>query len=298
MKTNDNMKNPGVTVLDGAMGTALRARGVKVPDYKSSIWSALALLEAPDDIRQLHQDYIAAGADVITANNYAVTPILLAREGLEDRVDELTQTACKLASEARQNSGKDIKIAGSLPPLDTTYRADLVGSFEDNLKVYRRLAKIMAPHVDILLCETMTTAEEARAAATAGVETGKDVWVSWTLASRGNVLRGGESIEEAVRALEGLPVKAMLFNCSATNPVTDALPQLIAKTSLPVGAYCNPVLLEPEGIEPERVPKKRLDANAYAGVVSGWVNLGASIVGGCCDTDPNYISEICKTLKQ
>ncbi len=288
------MTKKDITILDGAMGTELRARGVKVPDYKASIWSALALIEAPDAIRQLHGDYIAAGADVITANNYAVTPKLLARQGLESRVEELTLSACKLATEARQISGKNIKIAGSLPPLDTSYRADLVGPYEDNLNVYRKLAEIMAPHVDILLCETMTTSEEARAAATAGAETGKDVWVSWTLASKGGVLRGGESIDAAVGALEGLPIKAVLFNCSATDPVTKVLPRLIVKTTCPGGAYCNPVMLEPDGDEPEHVPEKRLSAKAYARVVSGWLDLGATIVGGCCDTSPDYISEICK----
>lgn len=290
------MTKTGITILDGAMGTELRARGVKVPDYKSSIWSALALIEAPDAIRQLHGDYIAAGADVITANNYAVTPKLLAREGLESRVEELTLIACKLATEARQLCGKNIKIAGSLPPLNTSYRADLVGTYQDNLDVYRRLADILAPHVDILLCETMTTPQEARAAATAGAETGKQVWVSWNLAPWGGVLCGGDSIDAAVAALEGLPIKAVLFNCSATDPVTEALPHLIAKTALPVGAYCNPFMVD--GDAPGHTAQKRLSAKAYARVVSGWLDLGATIVGGCCDTNPDTISEICKTIKR
>ena len=167
-----------IIILDGAMGTELRARGVRVPDYKSSIWSALALIEAPDEVHRLHGDYIAAGADVITVNNYSLTRKLLAREGLEESLGQLTQTACSLAVEARDAAKRPAKIAGSLPPLDTTYRADLVGSFDDNLAAYREIADLLAPHVDMFICETMTTAEEARAAAKAAAETGKMVWVS------------------------------------------------------------------------------------------------------------------------
>ena len=84
-----------VILLDGAMGVALRVRGVEVPDYKSSVWSALALIDAPDDVRALHADYIRAGADVITTNNYAVATaglsfaamiaVILKRESLRER---------------------------------------------------------------------------------------------------------------------------------------------------------------------------------------------------------------------
>ena len=79
------------------MGTELRARGAAVPDYRSSIWSAMALLRDPDLVRQIHLDYIRAGADVIIANNYAVVPKLLARESMMDRLEALTRTACRLA---------------------------------------------------------------------------------------------------------------------------------------------------------------------------------------------------------
>ena len=121
-----------ITILDGAMGTELRKRGVKVGGYKSSIWSAFALIEDPDAIRKLHEDYISAGAEVITVNNYAVTRRLLSREKMENRLEELTLLACDLANQARDNSKKNVSIAGSLPPLDTSYRADLVGKYEED----------------------------------------------------------------------------------------------------------------------------------------------------------------------
>ena len=90
----------GVILLDGGMGSELRARGVEVPDHVTSIWSAKALIDAPEVVLQIHRDYTEAGADVITVDNYAVTPPLLAREGMEHRVEELTELAVDLAEEA------------------------------------------------------------------------------------------------------------------------------------------------------------------------------------------------------
>ncbi len=108
--------NDRIVLLDGAMGTELRARGVEVPDHITSIWSAKALIDAPASVLQIHRDYIEAGADVITLNNYAVTPQLLAREGLENRFSELSMRAADLAHQARDEEGSSVRIAGSLPP--------------------------------------------------------------------------------------------------------------------------------------------------------------------------------------
>jgi len=280
-------------ILDGAMGTQLRARGVRVPNYKSSIWSAMALIEAKDAVRTLHMDYIEAGADVITANNYAVTRKLLARENLESRFPELTITAAKLAQQARDACKKpDVRIAGSVAPLNTSYRDDLVDSFDDNLEAYRETVSLLAPHVDILLCETMSTIQEASAAATAASETGKTVWVSWTLAPEGGMLRSGESLQSALAAVANLPVEAVLFNCSSGNAVDKSLPEMMSLTDLPVGVYANPVHHEPPGGEPEIIPTLPLNPDEYAHMALAWIDGGARLIGGCCDTSPAHIAHL------
>ncbi|MBD3648915.1 MAG: homocysteine S-methyltransferase family protein, partial [Pseudomonadales bacterium] len=113
-----------VILLDGSMGRELRARGVEIPH---TIWSANALMEAPEEVMKIHRDYIDAGADVITTNTYSVIRRDLALEGIEHRFEELNITACELAAEARRRAGRDVSIAGSLPPLRSSYRPDLVG---------------------------------------------------------------------------------------------------------------------------------------------------------------------------
>ncbi len=283
-------------LLDGAMGAELRSRGVHVRDYKSSLWSALACIEAPDAVIQLHRDYVDAGADVITVNNYAVTPALLAREGLEDELEALTLSAARCAVAARDSAPGPVRVAGSLGPLNTTFDASVVGDFDDNLAQYRRMVAALAPHVDLYLCETLSTAEEARAAALAAQETGKPFIVSWTVDREGERLRGGDSLSEAVHSLDALSPEALLVNCTSCNAVTAAIPRLRALTDLPIGAYANPTFDEPAGGEPEYEVAAPISPEDYAMVAKGWVADGSTVIGGCCGTNPEFIAALRRTI--
>jgi S-methylmethionine-dependent homocysteine/selenocysteine methylase len=293
-----------IILLDGGMGNELRARGVRVPSHVTSIWSAQALLDAPDAVLEVHRDYIEAGADVITVNNYAVTPPLLAREGIQDRVEELTVRAVDLARRARDESGHPVRIAGSLPPLDTSYRADLVGDDPSILADYRRIAAALGARVDVLLCETLSSAREAVAAVRAARETDREVWVSWTLqGGRPDRLPSGESVSEAYRAAADLGADAYLVNCCAANFVTRAVGILAGLTDRPVGGYANaaealPSEAEADPVEPEAWPRKALDVEGYAARVAGWIDAGASIVGGCCGTGPAHIARLRRLIDE
>lgn len=161
-----------IVLLDGGMGRELRFRGVAVPE---TIWSAAALMSDPEVVRQVHLDFIAAGADVITTNTYGVIREDLAKEGIEDRFAELNNLACRLAVEARDISNRRVAIAGSLPPLRGSYRPDRVGPEAVIESLYREQAELLAPAVDLLLCETMSSAVEGRAAARAACQTGVGV---------------------------------------------------------------------------------------------------------------------------
>jgi S-methylmethionine-dependent homocysteine/selenocysteine methylase len=196
---------PVVTLLDGGMGFELQLRGTKVPSHTESIWSALALIEDPDAVVDVHVAYIEAGADVLTINNYAVTPPILAREGMEHRVEELTELAVDLAEKACARAGRRPRLAGSFPPLETSYRADLVKGREDVLEGYRRIASVLTRHVDLILCETLASSREAVWACEAASETGCEYWMSWTLqGTRLNTLPSGESLADAYSALGGV----------------------------------------------------------------------------------------------
>ncbi|MCA9860236.1 MAG: homocysteine S-methyltransferase family protein, partial [Thermomicrobiales bacterium] len=194
----------GPVLLDGGMGRELGFRGVEVSRY---IWSAQALLDAPDVVREIHADYIGAGADVITTNTYCTLRSHLDKAGVGDRYEELNRLAGRLAVEARDSANRPALIAGSLAPMFESYRPDMVLPVAESEPVYREQAEILADYVDFFLCETMSKSDEAVAAARAGASTGKPVWVSYNLhPSRHGYLRSGETIADAVAALDGVPV--------------------------------------------------------------------------------------------
>ena len=291
---------PEVTLLDGGTGTELRERGVEVPCHRTSIWSARALVAAPEEVVAVHREYIEAGARVVTACNYAVTPTLLAREGMEERVEELSLLAVKLARRAADESGEEVRVAASLPPLDTSYRADLVAAEPELRAQYERLAAVLAPRVDVLLCETLSLSREAVVAAECALETDREVWLSWTLqGNRPGLLPSGESLEEAFSAAQHLQVHAHMVNCCGANLITEAMPRLAALSDRPIGGYANAADALPgefDPLDPEEVPSTDLDPRAYAEAALRWVDAGATLIGGCCHTRPAHLDEVRRRL--
>lgn len=293
-------------VLDGGMGRELYRRGV---DIRGALWSAAGLLRAPDTVREVHAEFIAAGADVITTNSYGIIRTELAKEGLEGRFAELNELACRLAAEARAAAGRELLIAGALPPLRGSYRPDLVGDFQDIEPLHREQAELLAPHVDVLICETMSSAMEGLAAATAACATGLPVWVAWTLhEDRSGRLRSGENVGKAAAQIEDLPVSALLVNCSAPESVSAAMSELKVLGSLPIGAYANAFRHVPEdhsldggdGGEGAGAGllelRDDLDPESYLDFAREWQAGGARIIGGCCGIGPAHIERLRQAL--
>ena len=293
------MTGPDLTLLDGGMGRELQRRGLAAV---SGAWSAAALIAQPSVVREIHKDFMAAGAVVITTSNYAVVPFMLARGGLEDRMEELLLASVRLAHEAREEAGRPgVRIAGSLPPLAQSYRPELVGVPMEIEPLYRRIASVLAPGIDRFLCETLSSSAEARCAAKAAAGFGKPIWVSWTLDDEvTGCLRSGESPGEAVAALDGLPVEAFLFNCCLPEAISAALPALRAATSRPVGAYANALtgfksdyeIGGQSGDGRETPAREDLGPEAYARFAQVWRAMGADIIGGCCGIGPDHIAEL------
>ena len=279
----------GIVLLDGGMGQELIRRGV------NSLWSADALVTAPAVVQAVHEDYLRAGADIITTNTYAAIRERLEPEGYGERFVELNQLAGLLAQKAREAIGRDALIAGSLPPLRGSYRPDLIADFHEIEPHYREQAEVLAPYVDLFLCETMSSAEESKAAA---VSTGKPVLISWTLRDDGSaVVRSGESLAEVASNVSHLPIAGYLVNCCAPESVTAAIPQLVALSTVPVGGYANGFDLIPEDWRyetPDSLPGRRRDLgpDEYAVHVSKWLSEGARVVGGCCEIGPEHIARL------
>ena len=291
-----------IVLLDGGMGQELLKRS----DNKTPMgWSAEYLETEPHLVQEAHADYIRAGARVITINAYSASYTRMRMIDREDRVPELQRKACEIAAAARDetgNEGADVLIAGCLPPLNGSYRPDRVRDYETNLEEYRRIAEHQAPHVDFFICETMSTSDEAMAAATAGTETGRSVWVGWTLEENdtGNI-RSGEKLADGVSKLSELPIEAIIANCAPPESITAAMPALVAM-GMPTGGYANGFTGVPETMMPGKTlftlkARRDLGPEAYADYVMQWVAGGATIVGGCCEVGPAHIAHLRSELE-
>jgi S-methylmethionine-dependent homocysteine/selenocysteine methylase len=309
-QAGQNASHP-IELLDGGTGEECARLGV--PDDRR-IWSARALVEERyhEIVRQVHRNFITAGSQYITTNNYSVIPGV----GLSDRLEELTKVAAELAVQARLEGERlgygGIRICGSLPPLVESYRPDLVLPHDQAVNQYLRIIRSLNDNVDIFLAETMSSIAEATAAVQAVPEITcqKPIWVSWTLRSDGR-LRSGEPVTEAISSLLGKGIAAVLFNCSepeaisrALNDVNEATRVLagIRSAKVRLGAYANrltPVSEDFAMAETTAPQAMRSDLSVarYTEYARQWIALGAELIGGCCGIGPEYIADLKRCLQ-
>lgn len=280
------------------MGAELIKRGLTP---RTGLWSARALLDEPEGVVQVHADYIEVGASVITTNSYSTIPSYLAKAGMAESYQELTVVAAKLARRAADSATIPVRVAGCLPPLDESYRHDLVPEDEPSQAVYRELVTVLTPYADLYLCETMSCVREAVNASSAAraVDPHKPLWVAWTLhETAGEGLRSGESLADALAAVQPFEPDAYLFNCTSPAAISAAVETLAKLTNKPIGAYPNSYHV-PEGwtLDNEKsIEAREMTTEDFVAFSRDWRNKGASILGGCCGIGPSHIDAMAKDL--
>ena len=285
--------------LDGALGSILLDRANK---SSSGLWSAQFLLEDPEAIKSLYEEYIGIGSDLITTNTYSTIPSYLNKEKISAKMPELIAIAGKLAKEVADQHDQ-VRVAGSLPPLEESYRPDLVLTEGEALPIYKTLIEGLLPYVDIFLCETISSIQETQNVLKALDLYNKEIpiWLSWTLKEdKKDLLRSGESIEEAFKFAEKYNPEAYLFNCTDPNAISSGLEVLQRLTEKPIGGYPN-VFSVPDGwtLDNDVVTLKNdLTKESFSSFCQTWKEKGASIFGGCCGIGPELMAEMISSLKQ
>ena len=291
-------------LLDGATGTELQRRGV---DTSLPLWSARALLEARDVLHMIHADYVAAGADIVTTNTFRTHRRTLTRAGVGERTRELTQLAVKIAREAAQQADRPVLVAGSISPLEDCYSPQLVPSDGELWVEHAEMAHDLAQAgCDVLLVETMNTIREAVIAARCAAATSLPVCVSFVAGLGGLppdkidqammaeslaalTLLSGESITDAVQAVQRWRPAVILINCVPLACIDRAFAELRAAHRGPIGLYAN------VGHADDRVGWTLTDEvrpAAYAQQARQWLRQGAAIIGGCCGTTPDHVAAL------
>lgn len=288
-----------ITLLDGSIGQELVKRAGKRP---TPLWSTSVMLEAPDHVGAVHRDYFDAGATIATANTYAVLRDRLEPAGIGDRFEALIDTALAQAETARAARGSG-RIAGALGPLGASYRPDICPPPAEAEALYADSVRAMNDRVDLFLIETAASVAQAEGALRGTSLGTKPVWLSFTVNDDdGSRLRSGERVGELAAIVAQYQPQAVLVNCSRPEAMTAAL-DIIAGFGLPFGAYANGFTRITEGFLKDRPTVEALSARvdltpeAYADFAMGWVDRGATIVGGCCEVGPAHIAHLAQRLR-
>lgn len=295
-----NSNKQAITLLDGGMGQELVKRSSK---EITPLWSTQVMIDEPDIVRDLHADYIRAGSRVITLNAYTMTPERLARDAQIEDFEKLQLAAVSAATSARINVGiPGVRIAGCLPPLVASYHAEVSPEYEAMLESYGKIVAIQTPHVDVFLCETMSSIAEAKAALVSAKKSGLPVWVSLTIEDNDkSLLRSGEPLAEAIAMLDDFGADAKLLNCSKPEAIAASWSKMKSDQGL-TGAYANGFTsidsLIPGGTVKSMESRADLGPAAYAKFALQWANDGAGLIGGCCEVGPAHIIELAKRLTE
>lgn len=283
-----------VIVMDGGTGTEIERRGVVMNDVT---WSGTAVQTHPDMIRQIHGDYITAGADIITTNTYSTGRHVLEAAGLGDRFEILNRRAVELVREARDEvADRPIIIAGSISTFAAHDRWDERTSAREAIAAYRQQAEILTEAgADLIVLEMLKDIETASCAVEGAVTAGLPVWLGFSckvfdddilLHSHEHTL--AEGLEKII-PLGGSLVALMHSLIDFAEPALE----LIAGTwSGPKGVYLHSGAFE----MPQWQFDEIISPEAYAERAKRWVELGYQVIGGCCGTTPDHIRVLKETL--
>ena len=279
-----------ILLLDGATGTELERRGV---DTGLPLWSASAIIDAPDVLKTIHISYLESGADAIITNTFRTHERSLAKGGIGDQAESMTVDAVRIACAARDETKPKALVFGSVAPLEDCYRPDLVPNSEACQSEHRQMiCYLVDSGVDLVLIETMCSARETMAAVEAAEDLCPGNWaISFCLAATDEpgVLLDGSSLCDLLPKLAG--AQFIGINCVAASSMdvqVKKIRSMLSEDSV-LAAYGN---IGHVDHEQGWVNTDAIQPTGYAKQALHWVESGASIIGGCCGIGPHHIQHL------
>jgi homocysteine S-methyltransferase len=271
-------------LLDGGTGSELRRRGVAL---RHDVWSAQAPLTHFEALRDVHADFIRAGADIITTNTFATTRFVLDAGGLGEHFAAVNRRAVEAARAARDSSGVDVAIAGSLSCLPPSFDVRAYPNPAVEQAAYAELAQTLANEgVDLLVLEMLQDTEHAARACEAVAATGLPFWVGVSC----RVARDGESL-----VTYDFPDVRLETVLDALLPFEPAVACVMHSPAAAIGAALDAVARRwpgHVGAYPEWPAEAAGADDAATGFVRyalEWRHRGAQVLGGCCGVTPEQI---------
>ncbi len=282
-----------VLLADGAMGSSLIARGLS-PRDAPELWN----LSRPDEIREIHRQFIGAGADIILTNSFGANACRLGPQGRGDKVGGLNIAAARIARSAADAAGREVLVAGSIGPLGTAVAESGLPTPAAAFVAFKsQAAALKQGGVDLLWIETLSGRAELRAALAAAADCALPAiaTLSFHSGQKGKDTLCPADLPAFLRAL-GAPPLAWGSNCGdgpreVLHHLRDFGGQARASDIIAVKANCGLPIREGDAL---RYPATPAVMAAYARLAA---DLGARIIGGCCGTTPAHLQAMAAALE-
>ena len=286
MLTKEQFKTLCPMILDGATGTGLQKAGMP-RGCCTEAW----ILEHPDALLRLQRQYAEAGSNILYAPTFQAQPIALRKVGLEAETEKINARLVALS----KSVSKDVLVAGNLTTLAAFTDSFDEENFDLLVENYRRQIRgLIDGGADLLAAETLLYPLEAEAILTAAeLEGASTVMYTFTMQPDGSFFSGRDA-GPVLRELEQAGAAAVGFNCVAADFM---LPGLVSKLRIFVKG---PLVCKPNAGVPvigeDKLAHYGMQPEEFATIVTQCRQMGASILGGCCGTAPEYIEALCRTL--
>ena len=291
------LENNDIIILDGAIGAELEKKGAKM---HKDLWCGTCSVESPDLVKKVHEEYILAGADIITTNTYATTPIAMKQYGFDNQVNEFNKKSVQLAKEAIKNSNKDIAVAGSVSTFGSLYKYGLEAmkpGFKEQLNI------LSNEGVDLIILEAMSSqADIVETIIECSSQTKLPVWLSISCVINDNtnkvMLGYNDTVDTDTNVYEDFETSMDNFSKIHQGPILIAHSDIevtgqaikIAKKKFNgvLGAYPNRGHYE----KPHWKFVDNITPSEYLEKAKSWVGNGTQIIGGCCGVGVEEIKAI------
>ena len=291
------LDNKNTIILDGAIGAELEKKGAKM---HNDLWCGTCSIESPELVKKVHEEYISAGADIITTNTYATTPIAMKQYGFSDQINEFNKKSVQIAQDAVKNSNKDIAIAGSVSTFGSLYKFGteaMMPGFKEQLKI------LSGEGVDLIILEAMSSqADIVETIIECSLETKLPVWLSISCVMDNDnkkvMLGYNDSIDSDTNVYEDFEKSINHFSKIHNGPILiahsdikvtgDAIKVAKKKFNGVLGAYPNRGYYE----KPNWKFVDNISPNDYLEYARTWKKDGVQIIGGCCGVGVEEIKAI------
>jgi S-methylmethionine-dependent homocysteine/selenocysteine methylase len=291
------LENNDIIILDGAIGAELEKKGAKM---HKDLWCGTCSVESPDLVKKVHEEYILAGADIITTNTYATTPIAMKQYGFDNQISEFNKKSVQLAKEAVENTNKDVAIAGSVSTFGSLYKYGLEAmkpGFKEQLNI------LSNEGVDLIILEAMSSqADIVETIIECSSQTKLPVWLSISCVINDNtnkvMLGYNDTVDTDTNVYEDFETSMDNFSKIHQGPILIAHSDIevtgqaikIAKKKFNgvLGAYPNRGHYE----KPHWKFVDNITPSEYLEKAKSWVGNGTQIIGGCCGVGVEEIKAI------